>query len=346
MMEDMDIDHIVDIPDTPDRPVSRHVNAGDGVGKESELSVNGHPRDSAFKDEENLHRLRCRGRIVGENGYNRRLHLHHRKNSSNIDNLEHFNDAIALSPVENPSVSRIGSLFRKTMLDKNCKHDSRYSTGAQQMDRGKQICPKFPPKSSMLHKDTSVIDLTERDLNERLLEMAFPRGRKKESPAIAIGKQQVAANSSSLHMPPNSPKPIVKSSKGKEKVEFSTSESVDSIINRGSETNISTQQNHEKQTSASYNPVSPRVTGQKRLVRNGCISPLNIEVKTKQLAERAQTSSTDAVQNPTKEMVSHDSCMVNMKDLVAEDNRRDRGKGIVSQTCTSKEDSGVDLYSR
>ncbi|KAK0607719.1 hypothetical protein LWI29_019142 [Acer saccharum] len=84
MMEDMDIDHVVDIPDTPDRPVARHINDGDCIGKESKLSVTGHLGNPDFKDEECLHRSRCRGQLVGENGHNRRLHMHPRKNPCSV----------------------------------------------------------------------------------------------------------------------------------------------------------------------------------------------------------------------------------------------------------------------
>ncbi|KAH7573084.1 hypothetical protein JRO89_XS03G0064800 [Xanthoceras sorbifolium] len=201
MMEDMDIDHVVDIPDTPDRPVARHINAGDCVGKESKLR-----------------------QLVGENGHNGRRHMHPRKNPSSIDKIEHFSDAIALSPVDTPYTSQNASLFRRTATDKNSKHETSGS-----------------------------------------------------------------------------------------------------------------QQNHEKLTSASYHSVSPRVTGQKRLVRNGCISPYNIESRAKQLAERAQNCSNDVEQNPSRDMVSLRPCMIDVSDIVAEDNKHDRGKGVTIRSCTSKE---------
>ncbi|KAL5851577.1 hypothetical protein ACOSQ3_006695 [Xanthoceras sorbifolium] len=339
MMEDMDIDHVVDIPDTPDRPVARHINAGDCVGKQSKLLVTGHSENSDFKDKEYLHQARCRRQLVGENGHNGRRHMRPRKNPSSIDKIEHFSDAIALSPVDTPYTSQNASLFRRTATDKNSKHETRYSIGAQNMDKEKQNFSQFPSKSSTLRKDNAVIDKIEHNGHERLPEMAFPDEKLKDFPAI-IGKGQIAANGcSSLHWPSNSSKPSIKSSKGKEKIEDNKNKAVDSIIDSGKGIDLSSgsQQNHEKLTSASYHSVSPRVTGQKRLVRNGCISPYNIESRAKQLAERAQNCSNDVEQNPSRDMVSLRPCMIDVSDIVAEDNKHDRGKGVTIRSCTSKE---------
>ncbi|KAK3187806.1 hypothetical protein Dsin_027367 [Dipteronia sinensis] len=352
MMEDMDMDHVVDIPDTPDRPVARHINDGD-IGKESKLSVTGHLGNPDFKDEECLHRSRCRGQLVGENVHSRRLHMHPRKNPCSVDKIEHFNDTIALSPVENPNVSRNASLFRRTAIDKNSKHETRYSNGAQHMDKEKRVCSKFPIKSYTLRKDNAMIDLTEQNGPDQLPERAFqpfPHGKSKDFPATDRGKGQVTTNGcSSLHWPPNSSKPFIKSNKGKEKIEDNTSKVVDSFIDSGKGIDLTggSQQNHEKQTYASYHSVSPRVTGQKRLVRNGCISPYNIESRAKQLAERSQNCSNDVEQNPSRDIVSLRPCKidVSVRDIVAEDIKRDRCKPVTIRPCSSKEHDRVHFSS-
>ncbi|KAL0322642.1 UNVERIFIED_CONTAM: hypothetical protein Sangu_1883500 [Sesamum angustifolium] len=89
----------------------------------------------------------------------------------------------------------------------------------------------------------------------------------------------------------------------------------------------------------SFDPIaSPRINKQKRLVRNGCISPNNI-AKAKQLAGKDANSSTTVANNNHGSVAStppHIS--VDIRELVAEDDdsHTGKGKGVISHPCSSQ----------
>ena len=99
-MEDMDIDSLVDIPDTPDRLSSRKMNRGDCIEKESNLSVAGHVGGSNTVGEGSLDRIQGRGKLVAENGHNRNHYIHPQKLSDSVDESERWKNTIVLSPQE------------------------------------------------------------------------------------------------------------------------------------------------------------------------------------------------------------------------------------------------------
>lgn len=339
----MDIDRVVEIPDTPDRPAARHVNAGDFGGKERKLPVGGCLRNSDIMDEERWNQTRYRGLLVNENRHHRRLNNHHLKNSSNFNKSEQFSDSVSFNPEDNPYASQNASLFRRSAIDKNSKHETRNTIGAHHMDRGKQMCSKFPPKPSAFQEDHARVELSEMNGFSKMPEMALSRGNTKDLPAKDIREGQTATNSCTSYWPQNFPKMSGSSSKGKEKIGCDTSKGPDSFLGHGNVIDLSggSQHKNDKQMSVSHHSLDlPRVNRQKRLVRNGCISPHNIESKAKQLAEGSQNGSKDVEQNHSMDVVSSGPFTVDISDIVAEDNDHCKSKGIIHLSSSSASNDG------
>ncbi|XP_022761941.1 uncharacterized protein LOC111307894 isoform X2 [Durio zibethinus] len=327
-MEDMDIDSVGDIPDTPDRSSSRRMNGGDSVDKESKLSVAGHVGGSNTAGEGSLDRLRDRGRLVGENGHNRKHYIHPRKLSVSVDEIERQKNTIVLSPLENAQEN--APLFRKTTMER-----SRNAVGEQYMDKGKAPCSKLPSKSSGFREDHAILDLTKQNMHSQIPEMAFPQGGSKNRLAEGRKEVQLPRNGGSYLFNSSSNSATSRNnSKGKEKIDDIGFRTVGSVIGRGKGVGLShgSPLGMEKQLPASHHSVvSPRAVWKKRLVRNGCISPQNIA---KQLNEQSQNSFKS--EQDFGNVVSNGPCMIDISEIIAEDNNYGKGKGAL-HPHTSKE---------
>ncbi|XP_071736339.1 uncharacterized protein [Rutidosis leptorrhynchoides] len=90
-------------------------------------------------------------------------------------------------------------------------------------------------------------------------------------------------------------------------------------------------QSKDEKISSLLDSTPPRVHKHKRLVRNGCISPINIE-KSKHVAETHETRRVEKDKRADVGMMSSDglSSRVDIKDIVAEakDSHRFKGKGV------------------
>ncbi|GLT72920.1 hypothetical protein SLA2020_448150 [Shorea laevis] len=273
-MEEMDIDEVVDVPDTPDRLAARHIIGKECVGRERNLSLAASLRNPDFVDGKCMDGLRGRGRLVNDNGQNRRLVIRSRKNLSN-DEPKGWGNSLLPSPPENSDASQNAHLFRRPVKDKSFIHKTRHSIGTENMDKGKGICTKFPSKSSGCEEGTAFSDLTEQNGHTQKPKTVFPHDA-------------------------YSSKASSNAYKGKEKLEDNASKGPELAVAHGKGANMSIDSQHktEKQMSKPVQSLTlPRVSGQKRLVRNGCISPHNIATRAKQLAE-GQTTSSTAKQSP------------------------------------------------
>jgi hypothetical protein len=341
-MEEMDIDEVVDVPDTPDRLAARHIIGKECVGRERNLSLAASLRNPDFVDGKCMDGLRGRGRLVNDNGQNRRLVIRSRKNLSN-DEPKGCGNSLLPSPPENSDASQNAHLFRRPVKDKSFIHKTRHSIGTENMDKGKGICTKFPSKSSGCEEGTAFSDLTEQNGHTQKPKTVFPHDacidllvedKRKEKILIIDG--------SSSNRILDSSKTSSNAYKGKEKLEDNASKGPELAVAHGKGANMSNDSQHktEKQMSKPVQSLTlPRVSGQKRLVRNGCISPHNIATRAKQLAE-GQTTSSTAKQSPLGAVVSKSTpCLIKINDIVSEDNNSDRvkGKGVVIHPSTSKE---------
>ncbi|OMO88307.1 Zinc finger, RING/FYVE/PHD-type [Corchorus olitorius] len=338
-MEDMDIDLVVDIPDTPDRLSSQRMNRGNRVEKESSSSVTGRFGGSSTAGEEYWGRLTGRGRLLGENGHNREHYPHARKPFDKADEIERQKNTIVLSSPEN---ARGGaSLFRKAAMER-----SRNSIREQCMDKGKALYRKLPSKSSRIQEDHAILDLTEQNVQKQMLEMApphdglknrLPEGRR-EGQVPRSGGSYLRNASKGLATPRDN-------CKGKEKIDDNgfTSVASDMVHGKGVGVSHDSSLRVEKPLPISHHSVvPPRATGQKRLVRNGCISPQNIAIRTKQLNEQSQNSS--KTEQNFGIMVSKNPSMMDISEIVAEDNNYSKGKEVVHPHTSKEHDMNfVDL---
>ncbi|KAK8548480.1 hypothetical protein V6N12_061394 [Hibiscus sabdariffa] len=318
-MEDMDIDSVVEIPDTPDRPSLKQVNGGNFVEKESNLTVAGRVGGSDTTPEGSLDRLRGRGRMLSANGLNRKHYLHQWK-LSDSNEIERLKNTIVLSPVEN--AREHAPLFRKTSTER-----SRNSLREQDKDKGKAPCFKLPSKSSGFPEDHAPLDITEQKTHNQIPEMASLQSVSEN--CLAEGRKGQAPRNDGFY-PFNSSgfsETSRNSCKGKEKIDDVGLKSIGSVMSNGKGVDLSNSSplRMEKQLPAPHNSVAPpRAIGKRRLVRNGCISPQNITNKAKQ-NEQSQINF-----RPEQNFVNAGSsspCLIS--EIVAEDdNSNCKGKRI------------------
>ncbi|GMI96139.1 hypothetical protein HRI_003283000 [Hibiscus trionum] len=265
-MDDMDIDSLMEIPGTPDRLPPQRMNGGHRVGNSY---VAGHVEDS---NSASLDRLRGRGRVVAENGQNRKHYKHPQRLSGGVDEIEHRKNTIVLSPVEEAREN--ARLSEKTTLER-----SMNSIREQYMDKGKAPCSKLPTKSSGFGKDHAIVNLTRQNMQK--LEMKFPQGGSENCLAEGGREGNVPRNGGSYACNSSSNSAAARYiCKGKEKIDDIGFKGVGSVMShaKGVDLSCGSPLRLEKQLSASHHSdVSPRIIGKRRLVRNGCISPQNTQ---------------------------------------------------------------------
>uniref|UniRef100_A0A5B7BXQ2 RING-type domain-containing protein n=1 Tax=Davidia involucrata TaxID=16924 RepID=A0A5B7BXQ2_DAVIN len=336
-MDYMDIDQVLDVPDTPDRIAVQKINGRGFIEKESGSSVAGHPGNADIFDERIPNRLRGRNKLVIGNGHSRNLSVRPSRNLNISEKSEgHSNSTV--SALKNSSSSRSALLFRRMGADKAAKYENKHPIHSQHTEKGKALCTS----QSYAHKeDNAVVDLTEQNGHARVFEEALSCGALGNYQAEEIRKGSISANGfSSLDNIENSPKTSSNSCKGKEKVDDTCKGGSGFDRGKGIDFFGDSQSKSGNSMPASRNSItSPRVIGQKRLVRNGCISPHNI-AKAKQLAEKHDNHSIDFVESGTGALASNGPpSLIDVRDLVAEDNNsyRVKGKGIMVHPFLSEE---------
>ncbi|ONI26090.1 hypothetical protein PRUPE_1G003200 [Prunus persica] len=338
-MEDMDIDQVVDVPDTPDRLASRHITGRESVGKVCNSPLACDLSNPDVVDENYVNGLKVRGRFVSENGHNRRIVIHPPTNLSNLDIKSCSN-----SNVDNSSASHNAHIFRRATVGKSSSREAKYSTGIENMDEGKAMTIKVPSKSSACHENAKFFDLTKHNGHTQLTKKVFPHVElednvaedKRKGQVALIGSSSVDCISSHAERSRNAPK-------GKEKIDGSTKGfGLAVALDKGVGLSIDPEHKMGQQMPVPLHSVmQPRVSGQKRLVRNGCISPHNIATRTKQLAEQRSNSSKDIEQSHTGNADSNGSpYVIDINDIVTEGNNSERlkgkGKGVIIHSPTPK----------
>ncbi|MBA0869930.1 hypothetical protein Goshw_005403 [Gossypium schwendimanii] len=276
-MEEVDIDSVLDMPNTVDKLSVQQMNRWDYVEQENKISVLSHLRGSNTAGKESLDTLRRRGRLVVEKGHNRKHYIHPRKLSGSVDEIEHRKNTIILSPLENSQAN--APLFGKTAVER-----SRNSI-TEHMDKGKAPCFKLPFKSSVFQENHAVIDLTEKKMYNQIPERPFPQGG--STNRLAEGRKECQLpriGGSFFHNSADSSAKSRNNCKGKEKIDGIEFKSVGLVMDRGKGVDPSpgSPRRMEKQLPASHRSfVLPRAVGRKKLVQNGCISPQNIAIRDK-----------------------------------------------------------------
>ncbi|PIN16771.1 hypothetical protein CDL12_10573 [Handroanthus impetiginosus] len=329
-MDHMDIDNTIDVPDTPDRLAARRIRGRNGVKEENPFSPmlcrSGQQKffKEGTKDQP----------MVIDSG-SRGLSLRPPKCTSNSLDSRHPINSPAFS-LGDSSSSRSTHLFRKGMTEKNPSYLSHDSVHAPHpwSDRP----PYMSRSSSSSSQDDGFVDLTEKNLHRPVIENAYPSGLPGNNQAEFQRRSGLANGTSSLHGLTNF---STASRNASEEMENVTGVGSRNDFGKGVEFVGNIPNNPGNGGFLSHNPVaSPKVTKQKRLVRNGCISPNNI-AKAKQLAEKDMNDYSVAVTHNNNGFIESDvpPSSIDIRELVAEDSdaHRRKGKGVISHPCLSKE---------
>lgn len=305
----MDVDRVVDIPDTPDRITAQHTN-GTHFIKERNSSVAAQSTTSDYRIRKCLNEPKPRSGPVSVNGHSRKEH----------SEFEPANGS-TYSSLQNSNSSQKFPLFRGAPIVNNSKLESRPST-RMHLDKGKAKCNKVSSKLP------ASID------EDAIFNMAFPYSGSK-----AEERKDVMVSSSS---------PVISRNavKGKGKLDINSCNGFGLSMNdrRGTGSSSDLPQKMGKQDYPSYPSVSsPRFTGHKRLVRNGCISPHNIVSRGKNVAEIHNVDSSDVRKVHSSNMGADAQSEVPIEKIVAEENNneidcyRAKGKGAMIYSSMPKE---------
>ncbi|KAK4776411.1 hypothetical protein SAY86_005099 [Trapa natans] len=298
IMDDLDMDQVMEVPDTPDRFTSLHRNTNNLSPVLVEIS------DSP--DGSSHHRPRDNDKMEKGIGQSRRPYIRPPKRIGN--GSVNFRNPIIISPSDHSCTSH-GHLSKKDKINRNCENED-LSSGAFDMDGNKGSSGVSSYKS--FHCPEKGVTMKLKDRN----------------------------GEDSCHVV-KSVQALDKSSKGKEKANASTSESICSslICRKGTNLpNVSNDESTKRLSQLSNNVSSPRLAGQKRLVRNGCISPHSTTLRDKQLPMKINPNSCRLSQMSNEVCSNSPSCTL-LDEIVADEVNHDKckGKGILLRPCTSKE---------
>lgn len=330
IMDEMDIDQIVEVPDTPDRLVNHGINGRNGVRSENQRSSFPNNGGKVFLGEGS----RDQPMIIdsGSRGMSPRPP----KSNHNPVNSQCPRTSASLSLASSPS-SRNADLYRKGVTEKKpsyLTHDSMH----KHLESAR---PSYTSKSYSSSQDEGILDLNEWSLNERACgnasSSAVP-GKNRADFQKRSGLPYLTPSSHDLSHSAN----ISCNGNGEKKnpsrggglsVTFGDRVEFDSVDKKKPENVV-----------LSSNPIAPpRVNRQKRLVRNGCISPNNI-AKGKRLV--GDVSGSAAIEHNTGSMVSNPPPVsIDIRDVVAEDevSLSRKGKGVMSHPSSSRR---LDLESK
>ena len=280
-MEPMEIDHIVDIPDTPDRLTTRH--------RDQKHVRNPEKRERGFPV---------------------------------ADEMKKCSNYITLSPSERSRPSQNAPIFRRAQTEKILGLGTTHSNGAEKMEKGKTVSSKFPAKSSH-HGPMSVLDLTEENGQSQQLKPAFSHRGSRDNAIEDKKELKASTGNTSLRFVTDSsntsrnktlPGPNITADRGKS-----------IALSNDSQPQLRT----EKQVSLPPNiSTTARGRGQKRLVRNGCISPHNIATRAKQAADQDNHQTYNVEESHAGDIVSSNTMStVSVEDIVAEERGSNRVKG-------------------
>ncbi|KAL6503552.1 hypothetical protein OROGR_025475 [Orobanche gracilis] len=288
-MDQMDIDHIVDVPDTPDRLTRPGINGKNGVENE-----NRSPSAPCYSRQQNIFEEGSKYQPMIIDSGSRGLSVRPSKTTSTSNNTRCPINSTG-SSFSCSSSSRNAHLFRKGVTDANpsyLSHDSIHN------HLPRSVRPSCISKSYRC--DGSFVDLTERSVHRPVIGNVGGVGSSGES------REEVEFNGNNIQEKPcNGFLPL-------------------------------------------NSVASPGVNKQKRLVRNGCISPNNI-AKAKQstikednngsLAVALNSNSNNNNNNNGSKPSSAPSVSFNIRELVAEesDSYARKGKGVITHPCSSKE---------
>ncbi|XP_010264051.1 PREDICTED: uncharacterized protein LOC104602155 isoform X2 [Nelumbo nucifera] len=221
-------------------------------------------------------------------------------------------------------------------------------SGDMNFDNGKVVSTGTPRLFSCI-PENHVLDLTVQ--NEF---SAIPEREGNESKYLAekVRKGSIAANGCpSTHVVRTSSRASSSAYKGKTKLDDNTCDDDGAgldFIEAIDLSNDSESKTKQKMHISPHSTSSPRKIGQKRLVRNGCISPYNI-AKAKHTAESLGKSSRGAKQNDFTETVSSSGTSSSEIQIISPNSEgnhtaRMKGKGVLNDQIPAKGNDGKALH--
>ncbi|CAI9776953.1 unnamed protein product [Fraxinus pennsylvanica] len=335
-MDHMDGDHIVDVPDTPDRLANNKVNERSSVREEKkDLSMSCHSGKQEFFNEG------TKNQPMLIDSRTKKLSIRPPNgNRSSRDALRRSSSPAFIGG--STSSSRSTPIFRKGLADKNPSDESHDSIHIRHVQNERPSCSSKSTSS----QDGCFVDPTQRKVPSTLLGKASSGGAPRSNQVDDFRIRPGLANVPSSN---NMAKFSMMSQEASERTE--NMNKVGSSIDDGERVEfVSNIQNKPGQYGF---PVldpnsSPRINRQKRLVRNGCISPHNI-AKAKQLARKDDNGFVAVAHAHTTSMASTGPPVWNdIKELVAEDHNsyKGKGKGVMNYPEKELDNKNKHLLSR
>lgn len=337
IMDEMDLDQIIEVPDTPDRLVNTVINGRNGVRFENQRSLLPNNGRKMFPEEGS----RDQPMIIdsGSRGPSPRPP----KSNHNPKNSQCPRSSTSLSLARSPS-SRNADLYRKGVTEKTptyLTHDSMH----KHLESAR---PSYTSKSYSSSQNEGILDLNEwsLSLNERACgnasSSAVPEKnqaefQKRSGLSYLMPSSHDVSHSANTSCYGNGEKKNP-SRGGGLSIAFGDRIGSDNVDKKKPETVV-----------LSPNSIAPpRVNRQKRLVRNGCISPNNIAKAERLVGDEINRhkSGSAAIEHNTGSMVSNPPPVsIDLRDLVAEDedSLSRKGKGVVSRPSSSRR---LDLESK
>ncbi|KAL2530231.1 uncharacterized protein Fot_22832 [Forsythia ovata] len=326
-MDHLDSDHILDVPDTPDRLAKRMVNERSDVKEEKHNpSMSCHSGKREFFDEE------TKNQSMLIDSRTKKLSIRPPNgNSSSGDPLRRSNPPAFVGG--STSSSRSTPIFRKGLADKNPSYESRDSIHIPHIQNER---PSFTSKLSS-SQDDDFVDPTKRNVPGTLLGKSFSGWAPRSSQVDDFRKKPGLANVPSSNIMEKISMPSGEASERTENM-YKVGSNIDDGEMVEVVANIRNKPGQYGFPSLDANS-SPRVNRQKRLVRNGCISPHNI-AKAKQLVGKDDNGFVADAHANNRSMASTGPSVWNdLKELVAEDHNSyiGKGKGVINHPCSAKE---------
>ncbi|GAB4844097.1 hypothetical protein Ancab_014062 [Ancistrocladus abbreviatus] len=310
-----DMNPIVDVPDTPVQ-----LSLPDkGIMEGSSSSVACHSKKISTSYGGALTHLSGRDQLVTENARKGRLHFHPCRGIGYSGRSQHCNNSVIAascnwSASETPS--SLGTAEDKILLRKSSHHAS-----TQRVDDQNPVLHKVFPKTSLCRENSVHSNMSKPSILGEILANPSPQSAPKGYKSINLGNDSCCSfdtsGESSTHT----------SSVNKRKA--NTVDGICEVVHSNVEhakvsgTLVTADSLPRGAKSVSRPVCSIRSTGQKRLVRNGCISPHNI-AKAKEIAESSSNVVRDVIGIDEVIGKEHTPYLV-------------KGKGAIGHSFSSKE---------
>ncbi|XP_019166072.1 PREDICTED: uncharacterized protein LOC109161945 isoform X1 [Ipomoea nil] len=311
LMDQMDIDCVLVVPDTPTRLPAKNAEYSSGVHKEIDASL------PSLSGQGNVSTEQQKTQLNNATGI-RRLFIHPPRRHASNNSECHANSST--SGTRHPSSSsRIDNLF--------ARKDTSFSNSEGKDSGCLQLIKKDSTDSNPGYSCKDSLHLMEKSMPAQVLSGS--------SQGEGFSKREVSSNGFSNLQSMRSSSETIKVDK--EQFDDGYKAGFNMINGVRKEFVHDTQHNDNKDVCASVITL-PRVTRQKRLVRNGCISPHNI-AKAKKPVGRDHNDLLTVKQNYCSSVSSssNSESQINVKDLVSEGHASNtmKGKGIMAHPFTS-----------